>query len=235
MSTTFISRRDFLGKAAFVGLAAASAGVLGACSGESRDAGSSSQAEDAGSATEATSESSASASSSAAQEAAGTAATADGALVAAFSWSGNTWQVAERIAADTGATLFRIEPAEAYSTDYDTVVDAARAEQDSDARPAMASDVPSADWDSYSTIYLGYPVWWYDAPQIAKTFCDAHDFAGKTVVPFCTSGGSDLSTTLDSIQAACAGATFAEGITLSGSTVSSHLDEVDAWVSGLGL
>lgn len=90
------------------------------------------------------------------------------ALVAVFSWSGNTLQVAERIRERTESDLFRIEPATPYTTDYDEVLEVAQAEQRSGDIPAIASTV--ADWDSYDVVYLGYPVWWYEAPQIIKSF-----------------------------------------------------------------
>ena len=153
-------------------------------------------------------------------------------LVAVFSWSGNTLQVAERIHARVESDLFRIEPATPYTTDYDEVLDVAKAEQDNGDMPAIVSEV--ADWDSYDTVYLGYPVWWYEAPQIIKSFASHYDFSGKTVIPFCTSGGSSLESTLSEVENICQGARFLEGITLSGDTVSSHLGEVDTWLEGLG-
>lgn len=155
------------------------------------------------------------------------------ALVAVFSWSGNTLQVAERISDLTGADLFRIEPVTPYTTVYDDVLDVARAEQQAGELPPVAGSVE--DWNQYETVFLGYPIWWYDAPQIIKSFAASYDFAGKTVVPFCTSGGSQLSTSLPSVEEACASARFLEGVTIPGSAVSSHLDEVDTWLSGLGI
>ncbi len=154
-------------------------------------------------------------------------------LVAVFSWSGNTLQVAEYIANQTRGDLFRIEPVTPYTTNYDEVLDVAQAEQQTGELPPVAGSV--AGWDEYDTVFIGYPVWWYDAPQITKSFGASYDFNGKTVVPFCTSGGSQLSTTLASVQEACVGATFLEGVTIPGSSVSSHLGEVDEWLAGLGL
>lgn len=154
-------------------------------------------------------------------------------LVAVFSWSGNTLQVAERINEQVESDLFRIEPAVPYTTSYDEVLDVAQAEQQSGALPEFVGDVQG--WGQYDTIFLGYPVWWYDAPQIIKSFAAAHDFEGKTVVPFCTSGGSQLSTTLDSINEGCAGATIMDGITIPGGSVASRMGDVDAWLAGLGL
>ena len=154
-------------------------------------------------------------------------------LVAVFSWSGNTLQVAERISDRSGSDLFRIEPAVPYTTDYDEVLEVARAEQQNGEMPAIAGTV--GDWGSYDRIFLGYPVWWYDAPQIIKSFVSQYDFSGKTVIPFCTSGGSQLATTLPEVEPLCQGATFLEGITIPGDTVASHMGEVDAWIDSLEL
>lgn len=83
----------------------------------------------------------------------------------------------------------------------------------------------------YGTIYLGYPVWWYDAPQIVKSFLDANDLSGKTVHPFSTSGGSSISITLDKLRAICLGMDLREGLTITGSSVESHMGDVDAWLN----
>lgn len=149
-------------------------------------------------------------------------------LVAVFSWSGNTLQVAERINQLVESDLFRIEPAEPYAQDYNELLDIAQAEQDADARPPLAATVEN--WDDYGTVYLGYPVWWYEAPQIIKTFVEAYDFSGKVVIPFATSGGSSISGTLPEVQELCPGVEFREGITLDGDSVASQLDSVDEWL-----
>lgn len=154
-------------------------------------------------------------------------------LVAVFSWSGNTLQVAERINDLVESDLFRIEPAEPYTQDYNELLEVAQAERDADARPALAATVEN--WDDYGTVYLGYPVWWYEAPQIVKTFVEAHDFSGKVVVPFATSGGSSISGTLPEVQELCPGAEFREGITLDGDSVASQLDRVDEWLDANGV
>ena len=85
------------------------------------------------------------------------------ALIAYFSWSGNTEAVAQEIQAQTGADLFEIVPAEPYTDDYDELLDIAQEEQSSDARPAIAETV---DLSGYDTVYLGFPNWWGDMPCI---------------------------------------------------------------------
>ena len=88
---------------------------------------------------------------------------AGGRLIAYFSWSGNTEQMAQTIQAEVGGDLFRIEPATPYTDDYDTLLDIAQQEQAENARPALAAQVEN--WDRYDVIFVGYPDWWSDAPM----------------------------------------------------------------------
>lgn len=136
------------------------------------------------------------------------------------------------IADKTGADLFEIVPQEAYPAGYDECCDVALAEQHDGARPAYAGDIDIAP---YKTIYLGYPIWWGDLPMCVYTFLEAHDWAGKDIHPFCTHEGSGLSGTPTSIQTTCAGATVAQGLSMTGSTAQNSRDQaqaaVDAWIS----
>lgn len=219
------SRREFIRVGALAGAALTAMAMGGCASPRSQEAAPSSEAPAEAPASNESAPQAQSAQAQSAQPEGGKA------LVAVFSWSGNTLQVAERIRERTGSDLFRIEPTTPYTTDYDELLDVAQAEQRNGDMPAIASTV--ADWDSYDVVYLGYPIWWYEAPQIIKSFVSQYDFAGKTVVPFCTSGGSQLGSTLAEVKELCSGAEFLDGITLSGDTVSSHLDEVDAWLDEL--
>lgn len=155
------------------------------------------------------------------------------ALVVYFSWSGNTEHVAQSIQSQTGADLFEIVPATPYSEDYDTVVDLAQEEQQQDARPAIAGGVD--DIAQYDVIYVGYPNWWGDMPMILYTFFDTYDLSGKTIAPFCTSGGSGLSHTVQAIQDLEPNATVTDGLHI-GSGASSNPDEaVRQWLNATGL
>lgn len=223
---TAFDRRTFVGLAATASVAALTGGLLSSCSSEAAQP-------HAQEASEPESSQSSETAQPGATETPVVAPTAEKALVAVFSWSGHTLQVAERIRELTGADFFPIEPAEPYTTDYNTLLDIAQNEQDADARPALASTVPG--WDGYSTVYLGYPVWWYHAPQIIKTFAEQHDLAGKTIVPFATSGGSSIEGTLADIRALCPDVSLTQSLTLDGDTVASQLERVDAWLDGLGL
>ena len=113
-------------------------------------------------------------------------------LVAYFSASGVTEKKAKLLAEVTGGDLFEIEPTERYTqADLDWMDKKSRSTlemKDPSSRPAIAKKV--ADMDAYDTVYVGFPIWWYVEPSIINTFLESYDFSGKTVIPFCTSGGS---------------------------------------------
>lgn len=152
-------------------------------------------------------------------------------LVVVWSWSGNTLAMADRVAEVTGAKLHRLEAADPYPEDYDQTADRAKKEQDEGTYPEVAN--PVADWESYDTIYLGYPIWWYELPMIVQGFVNDHDWSGKTVVPFNSHEGSGDGGTYDDLRDMC-GTTVLDGLAIRGTTVSSSLDQVDAWLTGLG-
>lgn len=154
-------------------------------------------------------------------------------LVVYFSWSGNTRQVAEEIQAQTGADLFEIVPETAYSKDYDTVLDLAQEEQKNNHRPGISGSIENVE--QYDVIYVGYPNWWGDMPMILYTFFDSYDFSGKTIAPFCTSGGSGLSNTVKEIRELEPGATVTEGLHIGSASASNPGDAVGDWLSRLGV
>lgn len=153
-------------------------------------------------------------------------------LVAYFSASGVTARVAERLAKAAGADLFEIVPKVAYtSADLNWRNKQARSTvemNDRASRPAIASHV--ADMATYDTIYVGFPIWWYREPSIIDTFLEAYDFAGKTLVPFATSGGSGMGECADNFRTLAPGATVAEGRRLASSASEA---ELAAWVATL--
>ena len=156
-------------------------------------------------------------------------------LVAYFSATGNTKTVAEQIADVTGGELYEIEPAEPYtSEDLDYHKDDCRANlemNDDTARPEIAGAIENIE--QYDTIYLGYPIWWGNAPRIMNTFVETYDLSGKTVVPFCTSGSSGISTSVDTLQKLAGdGITWMEGQRF-GRDVSA--DEISQWIDEMGL
>lgn len=154
-------------------------------------------------------------------------------LVAYFSWSGNTETLAGMIQTETGGDLFAIEPETPYTDDYNTLLDVAQEEQRNNARPALAAEVEN--WADYDTVFVGYPNWWGDAPMLVLSFLESYDCAGKTIVPFATSGGGGLGRGVSSITDSAAGATVLEGFHVSGDRVDGASEDVTAWIDGLGL
>ncbi|MBR3452796.1 MAG: NAD(P)H-dependent oxidoreductase [Muribaculaceae bacterium] len=129
-------------------------------------------------------------------------------LVAYFSASEAhiTAQVAKTLAEATDADLFEIVPEQIYTTeDLDWHNDKSRSSvemKDSTARPAVASKVENMA--QYNTIYVGFPIWWYTAPRIVNTFLEQYDLTGKTIIPFATSGGSDMGKSGEDLKKASA-------------------------------
>lgn len=158
------------------------------------------------------------------------------ALVVYFSATGNTRAVAQTIAALQGADLYEILPEEPYTQadlNYNDKTTRATAEQnDPDARPAISGRPEGLD--GYDLIYLGYPIWWGDMPKILYTFLDTYDLSGKTIAPFCTSGGSGLSGTPGTIAELEPGAQLLEGLQVSDSAAGSAEDAVKEWLAVIG-
>lgn len=115
-------------------------------------------------------------------------------LVAVFSASGVTKRVGEEIARVSGGDFFEIVPKEKYTgADLNYMNRTSRSSvemNDPSARPEIAETV--TDMDSYDTVIIGFPIWWGLAPRIIETFLESYDFSGKTIIPFCTSGGSGV-------------------------------------------
>lgn len=153
----------------------------------------------------------------------------EAALVVYFSRTGNTAAVAEEIREQIGADAFEIVPVEAYSEDYDTVTAVAQEEQNNNARPEIRDRIDNLD--QYDTVYVGYPIWWGDMPMILYTFFDTYDLSGKTIRPFCTSGGSGLSQTVEAIRDLEPDATVTEGLHVRDAEDNQMPSEVTAWLT----
>lgn len=159
------------------------------------------------------------------------------ALVVYFSATGNTKAVAETLAELSGADIYEIVPEQPYTDEdlnYNDRTTRATAEQnDPDARPAIQGSI--TDFEQYEVVYVGYPIWWGDMPRILYTFFDAYDFSGKTIAPFCTSGGSGLSGTPGTIARLEAEAEVLDGLHVSDSAAGSAEDKVSEWLGSIGL
>lgn len=155
-------------------------------------------------------------------------------LVAYFSATNTTEGVAEHIANGLNADIYEIVPEDPY-TDADlnyndnnsrTTIEM----NDPDARPAISGSVENME--QYDIVFIGYPIWWGDAPRILSTFVESYDFSGKTIVPFCTSGGSGIGSSASNLEQLTSGATWLSGRRLNGSD---SQNTVMKWVNSLGL
>lgn len=155
-------------------------------------------------------------------------------LVAYFSATGTTKGVAEYIANGLNADIYEIVPEEAYTDadlDYNDNNSRTTIEMnDPDARPAISGSVENME--QYDIIFVGYPIWWGEAPRIVSTFMESYDFSGKTIVPFCTSGGSGIGSSASNLERLTSGATWLDGRRLNGSD---SQDTVMKWVNSLDL
>lgn len=129
---------------------------------------------------------------------------------------GNTAIVAEIIAEKTGGTLFEIKPVKKYPDNYKQCTEIASREKATNARPAIVGKVEN--FSQYDAIFLGYPIWWGSYPMAVATFLDSYDFSGKNIIPFCTHGGSGLSSTEQSIAIACPNSQVLKGFAIQGAT-----------------
>ena len=154
-------------------------------------------------------------------------------LIAYFSWSGNTEQVARIIQQETSGDLFEITPATAYTDDYNELLDIAQQEQSDNARPELAGQVEN--WEQYDTIFIGYPNWWNDAPMAVYTFLESYDWDGKTLIPFNTSASGGFGRSLSGLEGSAAGASILDGLSFTERTLGDAQSEVTAWLDGLGL
>lgn len=140
--------------------------------------------------------------------------------------------IADMIQAETGGDLFSIKTSVVYPADGGALIDYAADEQREDARPELTSHID--DLDKYDTIFVGYPNWWADLPQVMYSFFDEYDFSGKTIIPFNVHNGSRLSGTVGTIKELEPNANvITDAFTISERNVPEAAAEVKAWLGGL--
>ena len=149
---------------------------------------------------------------------------------------GNTAIVAEMVAEKTGGTLFEIKPVNEYPAGYRECTEVAKAEQESNARPEIATKIENLN--EYDTIFLGYPIWWSDLPMLMYTFLEQNNFEGKTIIPFCTSAGEYMTGKELNIPQIAKGSMTAQGLGLRGKECQENPESVKEkvvyWINGLG-
>ena len=143
-------------------------------------------------------------------------------LIAYFSYTGNTEEVAQQIADQTGGTLVEIERA----TPYDDASEEGEEEIENNVHPEITVDLDSVD--EYDTIFVGYPIWFDEAPMVIDTFLESFDFSGKTIVPFCTSASDSIDNSLHIFSELAPDAVIADGLTANDEA------DIEPWLNELG-
>lgn len=148
--------------------------------------------------------------------------------------SGSVEYMANVIQKNTGGDLFAIQPAESYGDDFDTVADKALSDQQNGVLPELSDHI--ANLAQYDTIFVGYPIWWYDMPQLMYSFFSEYDLSGKTIIPFNSHGGSGFSGSVEEIAELEPNATVrTDGLTLSRSVVADSENRIVTWLETIGL
>ncbi|MCH5206911.1 MAG: NAD(P)H-dependent oxidoreductase [Oscillospiraceae bacterium] len=140
---------------------------------------------------------------------------------------GNTERVAEFVQNAVGGELFKVEPAEPYPEDYNACLDKAKQELYANARPEIKA-FPE-DFDSYDTIFVGYPNWWGTMPMCMFTLLEKFDLNGKTLIPFCTNEGSGMAFSAHDLKQICLGAVVKNGISVHGADAENSEAKVAEW------
>lgn len=159
-------------------------------------------------------------------------------LIAYFSRSGTTREVALQIQQHIGGVLFELKTVTPYPDAYRATTNQAKREQQANARPELTAEIQNmADFD---TVLLGFPNWWGTLPMAFFTFLEHYDFTGKAVIPFCTHEGSGFGSSLDDLRTYCSKARILEGLALRGGGVDrvtgdAVREEVTQWLDGLAI
>ena len=154
-------------------------------------------------------------------------------LIAYYSRTGNTREIAHQIQKIAGGDLFEILPVQPYPKDYDEAVAQAKREQQAGARPKLKTRVKNIE--SYPIFFVGYPNWWGTMPMPLFTFLSDYNFSGKTIVPFCTHEGSRLGESVEDIRELCPQSTILEGLAVRGGGVKKAQNEVSGWLRKIGM
>lgn len=146
---------------------------------------------------------------------------------------GNTQYIASIISEATGSDLFEIKTVHTYPASHKALIDAAKVEKNNNARPKLATHIKNLN--DYDVVFVGFPNWWYDMPMAIYSFFDEHDFSGKTVIPFCTHGGSRFSGAIKTIRELEKDATVLDGYSIARDRVPNSKDGVLKWLEKIGM
>jgi flavodoxin len=154
-------------------------------------------------------------------------------LVAYFSWSGNTRELASQIHKIVGGDLFEIVSVDTYPRDYNECVNQAEKELDAKYRPKLRTEVK--DIESYDTVIIGYPNWWGTIPMPVASFLSKCDSPSKTIAPVCTHGGDRLGRSVEDIAALCPRSRVVEGLAVGGGRVRGAQSALTEWLRKVGV
>ena len=154
-------------------------------------------------------------------------------LVAYFSWSGNTREIAKSIQKRVGGDLFEIVPATSYPTDYNACLDQSADELKRQHRPPLKSHV--SNMKQYDVVFLGYPNWWATIPMPVASFLEEYDFSGKTIVPFCSHGGGRLGQSVSAIAKLCPRARILDPLSIHYGGGQTLQDDIATWLRRIGI
>lgn len=141
--------------------------------------------------------------------------------------------MADIIAQKTGGELFSIQTVKTYPSDYDGTLDEGKAEKNNNEYPELSTYIENLD--GYNTIFVGFPDWWNGMPMAMYSFFEEYDFSEKTIIPFCTSGGSGFADALDVISEYEPNATILDGLSVSSSGAVNAESDVENWLDSLDL
>jgi flavodoxin len=154
-------------------------------------------------------------------------------LVAYFSWGGNTRGIAKAIHQKVGGDIFEIELVRPYSREYNTCLDEAKKDQETQARPALKTHI--ADMGKYDVVFLGYPNWWASIPMPIASFLEEYDLSGKTIIPFCSHGGGRLGQSISAIAKLSPRSKILDALSVHSSGGSSLRNDISAWLRKIGI
>lgn len=154
-------------------------------------------------------------------------------IVVYFSRTGNTRVLADQIRQSVGCDIFEIQPEKPYPSDYDAAVKQAKEELGSGLRPKLKTKIK--DIKLYDTVFIGYPIWWGTMPMPVCTFLSEYDLSAKTIIPFCTNGGSGLGRSVGDIRKLCPRSTILEGLAAGDGDLKNGSAAVTEWLRKLKL
>lgn len=144
-------------------------------------------------------------------------------LVAYFSYSGTTEGVAKTLSSKTNADLFAIEPKEEYTNPYTQ----GNSEIRNNKKPELKNTLDNID--EYDVVFIGFPIWFHATPALINSFLESYDLTGKIIIPFCTSGGSDITEAMPTFLNSC------KGLAIYGERRISSSSQIDSWLEELNL